>query len=375
MHRKRIPSDQTRQTAATVTTDFSDDLEPRAAGNDDKRGRRAYRTTTVWERAAVAFHIFLLYFSGFLIYPLLVYLAWSRWPLLWFLMLEYLLYTCGPGKRAARGAQNGWPKLLRRWPLYKTVANYFPIRLHRTAEPPPHGKPYICCLHPHGIFAFSGFIGFATNGAGFDDQYPDNVFHCLTLVLSFRTPLVREYHLMHGNRDVSRETFKRVLGAGETVGVVPGGGTESLLSTPGTNRIILRRRKGFVKQALLTGAALVPGYAFGETSLYRTSNELPEKSLLRRFQRWMTRTFGFTIPLFHGCGVLLPWGIVPYPVPIHVITGAPIDVPKFEGDTDGAEFAALVDKYHGLYTGALERLFADHKEKFAKEEGDLEIVE
>lgn len=46
------------------------------------------KKTTVFQRAAVFTHIFIIYVSGFLIYPGLIYLAWSRWPILWFLMFE-----------------------------------------------------------------------------------------------------------------------------------------------------------------------------------------------------------------------------------------------------------------------------------------------
>lgn len=67
---------------------------------------------------------------------------------------------------------------------------------------------------------------------------------------------------------------------------------QALQATPGTNRIILNRRKGFIKLALTTGASLIPAYAFGESSTYHTANELPVDSRLRRMQRWMIRKFG-----------------------------------------------------------------------------------
>lgn len=49
--------------------------------------------------------------------------------------------------------------------------------------------------------------------------------------------------------------------------------------------------------------------------------------------------------------------------------------PALTGPEDTSEFKALVDKYHALYTAALQKLFNEHKERFAKGEGDLEIVE
>lgn len=39
----------------------------------------------------------------------------------------------------------------------------------------------------------------------------------------------------------------------------------------------------------------------------------------------------FTVPLYFGRGLLLPWGFLPYPVPLDIVVGAPLAVPKFEG--------------------------------------------
>lgn len=44
---------------------------------------------------------------------------------------------------------------------------------------------------------------------------------------------------------------------------------QSLHAKPGANDLVLRRRRGFVKIALRTGASLVPVYAFGENSTFR----------------------------------------------------------------------------------------------------------
>ena len=48
----------------------------------------ADRRGTLAQRLAVLLHIVLFYFVGLFIYPALIYLAITRWPLLWFAMIE-----------------------------------------------------------------------------------------------------------------------------------------------------------------------------------------------------------------------------------------------------------------------------------------------
>lgn len=45
------------------------------------------------------------------------------------------------------------------------------------------------------------------------------------------------------------------------------------------------------------------------------------------------------------------------------------------GDIHSAEFNALVDKYHAQYVAALRKLWEENREKYAKGEGELTLVE
>lgn len=292
--------------------------------------------------------------------------------LLWPALGIYAAYIFTWG---AQPAQTGsWRPRFRGWALWRCLAAYFPATLHKTAELPP-GRPYIFAFHPHGIVSFSAWLTFASDALGFARLFPGIDCRCLTLRINFRAPLFREYLLWHGMCDVSKRSCMTLLSRGKSIFIAVGGGTESLHAKPGANDLVLRRRRGFVKIALRTGASLVPVYAFGENSTFRTANELLPTSLLRRFQRSLTKYTGFTLPLCHGTGLLLPVGLLPYPVPLDVVVGLPLEVPKFEGNETSAEFAALVDKYHGQYVAALQALFEAHREKFAKGEAGLQLVE
>uniref|UniRef100_A0A0N4XRB1 diacylglycerol O-acyltransferase n=1 Tax=Nippostrongylus brasiliensis TaxID=27835 RepID=A0A0N4XRB1_NIPBR len=81
-----------------------------------------------------------------------------------------------------------------------------------------------------------------------------------------------------------------------------GGAEEALNAHPGYHTLVLKSRKGFVKEALKTGAYLVPVYSFGENEIFEQV-ENPEGSALRRFQSWTKRFAGFTFPFFHGRGI------------------------------------------------------------------------
>ncbi len=44
----------------------------------------------------------------------------------------------------------------------------------------------------------------------------------------------------------------------------------------------------------------------------------------------------FTLPLYFGRGFVLPFGFLPFPVPLDVVVGEPVHVPKFEGESGAA---------------------------------------
>jgi hypothetical protein len=90
-------------------------------------------------------------------------------------------------------------------------------------------------------------------------------------------------------------------------------------------------RKGFVKIALQTGAALVPVYTFGENDVV-TVVDTSKVGWARSFQRGLKSITGFTLPFVYGRGLFgMPVGMLPHRVPLTAVVGAPIQVPKFTG--------------------------------------------
>lgn len=158
--------------------------------------------------------------------------------------------------------------------------------------------------HPHGIIAVGAITTFASEGNGFSRTFPGIKPSLLTLGTNFKIPFHREYILALGMCDVSKKSCKAVLksGPGRSIAIVIGGAAESLNARPGVMDLTLKKRLGFVKIAVETGASLVPTISFGENELYEQVRN-DDGSWLRWFQKKIQRWMGFTVPLFHGRGI------------------------------------------------------------------------
>ncbi|CCO30453.1 Diacylglycerol O-acyltransferase 2B [Rhizoctonia solani AG-1 IB] len=154
--------------------------------------------------------------------------------------------------------------------------------------------------------------------------------HLLTLTSNFHVPIYRDILLHLGICSVSKRSCANILkrGAGEAICIVIGGAAESLSAHPGTADLTLKRRLGFVKIAMQHGADLVPVFSFGENDIYeQLSNE--KGTTVYKLQTKFQSVFGFTLPLFHGRGLLnYNFGLMPYRRPIVSVVGRPIHVTK-----------------------------------------------
>ena len=228
-------------------------------------------------------------------------------PLLWPILLPYLLYILMSrasidGNLSKRSERSRHSKI---WSLF---GSYFPARLHRSQPLEPNRK-YIFGYHPHGIISHGAFAAFATEALGFSQLFPGITNTLLTLDSNFRIPLYRDYILRMGLASVSRESCENILsrggpngeGMGRAITIVVGGARESLDARPFSLKLVLKRRKGFVKLAIRTGADLVPVLAFGENDIYDQldTNEHP---YVHKVQMLVKKFMGFTIPLFHARG-------------------------------------------------------------------------
>ncbi|KAK3641022.1 diacylglycerol O-acyltransferase 1 [Elasticomyces elasticus] len=298
-------------------------------------------------------------------------------PLLWPILLPYLLYVL-LSRASIDGRLSQRSEWCRRSKVWSLFAGYFPARLHRTEELVATRK-YVFGYHPHGIISHGAFAAFGTEALGFAQLFPGIVNTLLTLDANFRIPLYRDYALRMGLASVSRESCENILskggpngeGMGRAITIVVGGARESLDAKPRTLRLVLKRRKGFVKLAIRAGADLVPVLSFGENDLYDQFDGAAHP-YVHKAQMFVKRVAGFTVPLFHARGVFnYDVGLMPYRRPINIVVGRAIRVQQFKNPGVG-----YVDEIHGAYMRELERIWEEWKGEFARgREGEMEVVE
>ncbi|KAM5370672.1 hypothetical protein ACJZ2D_008386 [Fusarium nematophilum] len=298
-------------------------------------------------------------------------------PLAWPILVPYLIHltlsTAATNGRLSYRSE--WMRSLRLWKLF---TGYFPMKLHKTHDLPAERK-YIFGYHPHGIISHGAWGAFATNALGFSELFPGITNTLLTLDSNFRLPFNRDWILWMGLQSVSKESIWNILtkgghnndGQGRAVTIVVGGARESLEAQPGTLRLILKGRKGFVKMALRTGADLVPVIGFGENDLY---DQLSPKThpIVHQMQMIFLKVFKFTVPALHGRGVLnYDVGLMPYRRPVDIVVGRPIRVEQPHGPQPAQED---IDELHERYVREVEKLWEAYKDYFsADRKAEMEI--
>jgi 2-acylglycerol O-acyltransferase 2 len=235
---------------------------------------------------------------------------------------------------------------------------YFPSQLVKTAELDPK-KPHMLCIHPHGIIGMSVWANFMTHSSGgFNAVFPGVDLRVVTLESNFSIPFFRDYLYSMGCIGSDKKTILGALQHKMSVLLVVGGAEESLHARPGNRDIVIKKRYGFVRLALIAGASLVPVFAFGENELYKQVDN-PKGSKLRIFQEKLKKILGFTLPMVNGRGIFMySIGFMPHRRWLCTLIGKPIDLPKIENPSP-----TEVEHYHKIYMEALRDLYEDNKVK------------
>ena len=98
----------------------------------------------------------------------------------------------------------------RGWRVWTHFANFFPIKVVKTAELDPN-KSYLIGSHPHGILGFGCFCTFATDALKIKEIFPGIKPSLVTLPINFRLPGAREIVAGTGVCSASKSSMEVLL--------------------------------------------------------------------------------------------------------------------------------------------------------------------
>ncbi|KAJ1934218.1 diacylglycerol O-acyltransferase 1 [Linderina macrospora] len=303
-----------------------------------------------------------LFCVGVAICPLFYLSLFVMAPWLWPVLLAYGMFcVLDPGVENGVGRRREWIRTLRVWDY---MVDYFEPRIVTEATLDPERK-CIMCVHPHGILSFGPQVVVGAKKVGFDRAYPGITVHPAVLPITLRIPFFGEYLMSMGAISSSRDSIRKCLarGNGHMPGIIIGGAQESLRTDTKVTSLVLKNRKGFVREALLAGADLVPVFVFNENKIYRQVPN-PPGSLLYRVQRLFQRYAHFAVPVFYGRN-----GFTPFKTQITFVAGKPIVVDQIKAPTHQD-----IDRYHAQYLDALTDLWTRHHAKYDDEAERLDII-
>ena len=245
--------------------------------------------------------------------------------------------------------------------------DYFPMSLEWEDQPSfveasVKGVPSIIGCEPHGVLPLS-IISFA-DYCYYGPETPSIVKETRALATStiFYIPLLRQLWSWLGIDPISRAHMRAQLERGRSVLMIPGGVAECLRMTPKCETVYLRKRFGFVKMAIQTGAQLVPAYSFGQTRTYSYWKLGPPLCSDATTAR-LAKIIGLAPMTFWG-----RWGSpMPRQEKIHTVVGKAIPVEK-RADPTNEDVAAKLEEF----IGAVKDLFERHRGENGY--GDVELV-
>ena len=229
----------------------------------------------------------------FLVLVLLPIFVWRLVPR-WLLCMAFVLYLPSYVDNSERTGGRPYPPV-RDWSVWYWFKRRLNLSVVRTVELDPN-QQYIFGVHPHGILPFGSMINFGSNVNDALKLFNGIEFRVLAASFCFYIPGYRDLLLAGGVCDAARYCAQQLLTKyRKSIMLVPGGATEALYAWPGANVLVLRKRRGFVKLALQTGASLVPCYNFGENDTFDVLSS--DWHTVRKMKELFQAVFGISLPL------------------------------------------------------------------------------
>lgn len=209
------------------------------------------------------------------------------------------------------------------------------------------GERFIFAVHPHSMFGISTLVHFGLNRLMTRELFGNNIdFRVCTINLNFWIPILREYLMARGFVCADRSTFSTLIQRGISPVIVPGGAEETLYAYPGSADLVVGKRIGFAREAIVNNAPLTPVYCFGDNEAVPVFRSKAILKIQRIIQKWLTFATPLAIPYFTR-------------VPLHMVIGHPLPLPTAQGSIE-----ERTSVYHGQYLMALEHLFNEYVGKY-----------
>jgi len=124
-------------------------------------------------------------------------------------------------------------------------------------------KRYVFGWAPHGLL---GVCRAASGGSWWRAAFPEIRCRWGSFGMAFFIPGIREFSLLTGACDASKDVLVGRIKDGEGVHLIPGGIREMMLTDENSTdtKVVLKGRMGFVRLAWEHGLDLVPVFCFGE---------------------------------------------------------------------------------------------------------------
>ncbi|CAM9358273.1 unnamed protein product, partial [Heterosigma akashiwo] len=234
-----------------------------------------------------------------------------------------------------------------RLPLFRCMQKYFDFEViaettHEELSKLVKKRQLLHACQPHGVVSMCGLCW---GVLGAHDPTYSNFKTAVASSVRY-LPIVKHAIGMYGEIvDASKKSLMRALQK-DSVALYIGGIAELFLSSTKEEVLYLKRRKGFIKLALQSGADVVPSYLFGNTAAL----SIVQNKYLAHF----ARKFGVSISWIYG-----RWGLpIPRPVKMLVVVGRPLGLPHIP-----SPLQEDIDKWHAVYVAEVVRIYNKYKEK------------
>ena len=204
----------------------------------------------------------------------------------------------------------------------------------------PDGKAlYICS--PHGLVGYSWFFHLSYCLSEWPSRSPRPLLAIHSLF--FRIPVARE--ILAANRCIAatEEEIKKAFDAGHSVAIVIGGVEEMAQSGQDTVKLILKKRKGYIRLATQAKIPIVPLYAAGENELFSMERSWAWRYFATAMYRWTG--LQFPLPSWQSIKQFASILKNPLETPVQTFVLTPIETQNKDEDQIRSECVECVQTF------------------------------